>query len=91
MRVLDLRSLVFGLRFVVTRFVVVDHPSTLGNIFLCEKASSKENNFTSKLKLRQVGLYNSGDKFDYAFVCPEHVSCNIHTSTYLATFTSILM
>ena len=24
--------------------------------------------------MRQVGLYNSGDEYDYAFVWPEHVT-----------------
>ena len=55
-------------------------------MFLCGKASFKEDNFTSKLKLRQLGSYNSGEKYDYAFVWPENVSCNTHTITYLPTF-----
>ena len=55
-------------------------------MFLCGKASLKEDNFTGELKSRQLGPYNSGDEYDYAFVWPEHVSCNIHTSTYLPIF-----
>ena len=45
-----------------------------------------EDNSSSKLKLRQLGPYNSGGEYDYAFVWPGHVSCNIYTSTYLPTF-----
>ena len=55
-------------------------------MFLCGKASLRKDNFTSKLKLRQLGAYNSGNEYDYAFVWPEHVSCNTHTITYLPTF-----
>ena len=52
---------------------VMDSHMALGNIFLCQQHLNKHC-FTSKLKLRHISLYNSGEKYYYAFVGSEYVT-----------------